>query len=185
MMDRKRTLMAAAALAVVGYQAVRRARESSLAGQVVLIAGASRGLGLLLAREMAAEGCRLAICARDPRSLEAARAGLEAAGAEVLAIPCDVSDPEQVRGLVARTLERFGRIDVLVNVAAIMQVGPVAAMPRDEFERAMEINFWGAYNTVEAVVPGMRERGSGRIVNVASIGGSCRCRQCIRTAAPS
>jgi NAD(P)-dependent dehydrogenase (short-subunit alcohol dehydrogenase family) len=171
MADRKRTVLAAAALALVGYRALRRAREASLAGEVVLIAGASRGLGLLLAREFAAEGCRLAICARDPQSLEAARAGLEADGAEVLAVPCDVSDPEQVRDLVDRTMERFGRIDVLVNVAAIMQVGPVSAMPRGEFERAMEINFWGTYNTVEAVVPGMRARGAGRIVNIASIGG--------------
>ena len=166
-----RKLAAAAALALVGYGALRRMREASLAGQVVLIAGASRGLGLLLAREFAAEGCRLAICARDPQSLDAARAGLVADGAEVLALPCDVADPAQVRELVARTMERYGRIDVLVNVAAIMQVGPVSAMPRDEFERAMGINFWGAYNNIEAVVPQMRERGAGRIVNIASIGG--------------
>lgn len=166
-----RSLLAAAALAGIGYAALRRAREESLRGKVVLLAGASRGLGLLLAHEFAAEGCPLAICGRDPRSLEAARAGLADVGADVLALPCDVTDPARVRELVARATERFGRIDILVNVAAIMQVGPVSTMPRDEFERAMDINFWGSYNTIEAVVPEMRRRGSGRIVNIASIGG--------------
>lgn len=164
-------LLAAAVLAWAGYRALQRMRETDLDGQVVLLAGASRGLGLVLAREFAAEGCRLAICGRDPQSLDGARRELVAAGAEVLAMPCDVADPAQVRALVDATMQRYGRIDVLVNLAAVMQVGPVLAMPRAEFEQAMGVNFWGAYNTIAEVVPVMRRRGGGRIVNIASIGG--------------
>jgi NAD(P)-dependent dehydrogenase (short-subunit alcohol dehydrogenase family) len=164
-------LLAGAALAAAGYAAVQRLREDALVGQVVLIAGASRGLGLVMAHEFAAEGCRLALCARDPESLEKARRELEEAGAEVIALPCDVADPAQVRSMVARVMDHYGCVDVLVNNAAIMQVGPVAAMPRDEFERAMAVNFWGAYNTIAEVAPEMRARGYGRIVNVTSMGG--------------
>src|SRR2546427_3477877 len=103
---------AGAAGAVV---ALRRAFPSfSFSGKVVLVTGGSRGLGLVMARELSREGARLAICARDPAELERARAEL-AVRDGVLAVTCDVSDPAQAASLVAQAVERFGRIDVLIN----------------------------------------------------------------------
>jgi NAD(P)-dependent dehydrogenase (short-subunit alcohol dehydrogenase family) len=164
-------LAAGAAAAYLLVEGVRRAREAELAGQVVLITGGSRGLGLLLAREFAAEGCRLVICARDETELAEAARQLEAGGAEVLALPCDVSDREQVERLVARAVRGFGGVDILVNNAGIIQAGPLEAMTVEDFERAMAINYFGTVYATLAVLPGMRERRAGRIVNITSIGG--------------
>jgi NAD(P)-dependent dehydrogenase (short-subunit alcohol dehydrogenase family) len=164
-------LLAAGAVAYLGWQLLQQLREVDLAGRVVLITGGSRGLGLLMAREFASEGCRLVICARDPQELEAAEQDLSARGAEVLALQCDVADCEQVRQTIARATERFGGIDVLVNNASVIQVGPVATMTVEDFERALAINFWGGVYATFEVLPQMRERRSGRIVNITSIGG--------------
>lgn len=163
---------ATGAASFLALRALQKLREEDFAGQTVLITGGSRGLGLLLAREFAREVCRLVICARDKRELKAARKMLRAEGAEVLAVPCDVADPEQVQQLVDRAHEEFGAIDVLVNNASIIQVGPVEALGTGDFRQAMEANFWGSVHTVFAVLPEMRERRSGRIVNIASIGGA-------------
>ena len=139
--------------------------------KVVLVSGGSRGLGLVLARQLAEQGARLAICARDVEELERASADLARCGDRPLTLPCDIADPEQVRQCVERVTGHFGRVDVLMNVAGVIQVGPLEEMTRKDFENALNINFWGAYNFVEAVLPQMRQRGEGRIVNVSSIGG--------------
>jgi NAD(P)-dependent dehydrogenase (short-subunit alcohol dehydrogenase family) len=159
----------AAALAVPGL--VRRLREEELRGQVALVTGGSRGLGLLLARELAREGCRVAICARDERELERAREALEARGAEALAMRCDVTDRVQVDEFVEAVTRRFGRVDVLVNNAGVIRVGPLPTLTVEDFEEALDILFWGVLNPTLAVLPQMLERKSGRIVNVTSIGG--------------
>jgi NAD(P)-dependent dehydrogenase (short-subunit alcohol dehydrogenase family) len=168
-------VVAGGALALVGarlaWRLVRHLRSEKLAGQVVLITGASRGLGLLLARRFAAAGCRLVICARDERELDRARRDLELRGAEVLARRCDVSDRDQATALVAAAIERFGALDVLVNNAGIVQVGPVESLILEDFGRALGVNFWGPLYLVAAALPHMRVRGHGRIVNVTSIGG--------------
>ncbi|MDQ3426598.1 MAG: SDR family NAD(P)-dependent oxidoreductase [Gemmatimonadota bacterium] len=158
----------------IAFAATRglRARESySLDGRAVLITGGSRGLGLLLAREAAAEGARVAICGRDPNSLERARLALSRIGAEVVAVPCDVADRDSVRHLVRTVQQRLGPLDVLINNAGVIEVGPAEAMSVSDYEEAMATNFWGMlYPTLE-VLPDMRARGSGRIVNITSIGG--------------
>src|SRR5947209_15417545 len=105
----------AAALALAGREVVQRQREADLHGKVVLITGASRGLGFILAREFARQGCILAICGRDERELQEARRDLEGEGGEVLAIPCDVADRAQVEHLVEETTRRLGRVDILIN----------------------------------------------------------------------
>jgi NAD(P)-dependent dehydrogenase (short-subunit alcohol dehydrogenase family) len=149
----------------------RRPAEYDFRGKAVLITGGSRGLGLVLARQLAAQGARLAICARDEEELERAGADLARHGGWPLALPCDIADAADARRLVDRVTDHFGRIDVLVNNAGIIQVGPLEEMTRADFQNALNINFWGAYNFVEAALPQMRQRREGRIVNISSIGG--------------
>ncbi len=155
----------------VARAALERPPEAALHGQVALVTGGSRGLGLAISRELAAQGCRLAICARVETELETARADLEQRGAEVLAVPCDVSDQTQVAAMVEVVTRHYGQIDILVNNAGIIVVAPVADLTHDDFERVMATNFWGTLNPTLAVLPGMRARGAGRIVNITSIGG--------------
>src|SRR5690242_16382218 len=110
------------------------------AGKVVAVTGGSRGLGLVLARDLVRRGARLAICARDGAELERARAELAASGAEVLAATCDVSDAAQAESFIAQVVERFGALDVLINNAGIIQVAPLECMGLHDFRQAMEIN---------------------------------------------
>ena len=142
-----------------------------LRNRVVLITGGSRGLGLALAREMAARGARLAICGRDPESLERARASLVRAGAEVMAIACDVTDRGSVQDLVDQVNRGLGPVDVLINNAGVIEVGPAETMSVADYEEALAINFWGMLYPTLAVLPDMRQRRAGRIVNITSIGG--------------
>ncbi len=167
----KAWLFSVAAAALVLRAAIRRARAADLRGQVVLITGGSRGLGLALARAFAAEGCRLALCARHARDLQQAADDLRARGADVFTRVCDVSDRKQVNALVDAVRERFGRVDVLVNNAGIIHVGPHDAMSLDDYGQAMDVMFWGAVYPTLAVLPDMEARGQGRIVTITSIGG--------------
>jgi NAD(P)-dependent dehydrogenase (short-subunit alcohol dehydrogenase family) len=155
------------------FWAVRQLRLSSysLWEKTVLITGGSRGLGLALAREAAAQGARVAICGRDGSSLERASHSLGLIGAEVLAVPCDVTQPSSVIDLFDQVHQRFGPIDVLINNAGVIEVGPSETMSLDDYEEAMATNFWGMLNPTLAVLPEMRERRAGRIVNITSIGG--------------
>ncbi len=146
-------------------------RGERLTGRVVLVTGGSRGLGLAMARVLGDHGARLVICARDPVELEEARADLEGRGAEVLAVTADVTVAADIERLVARTRERFGGLDVLINNAGIIQVGPLEHLSRQDFERAMAVMFWGPLDLVRAFLPDLRAHGRGRIVNVTSIGG--------------
>lgn len=163
-------LAAFGAAAYLGWRILRERRAGDLAGSVVLITGGSRGLGLLMAREFARHGCRIAICARDARELEHARRDLERRGAEVLALQCDVSLRDRVEDLVHEVSARFGRVDVLVNNASIILVGPIETMTVEDFEHAMAVNFWGSVYATLAVLPQMRARRSGRIVHITSVG---------------
>ncbi len=141
-----------------------------LTGRIALVTGASRGLGFLIARELGRGGCRVAICARDAAELERARAALQRDGVEVLAVPCDVSDRDQVEGLVAQTVAAFGSLDVLVTNAGVIQVGPLAEMRVEDFEDALGVMFWGVVFPTLAALPHLRQS-RGRIVTITSIGG--------------
>jgi NAD(P)-dependent dehydrogenase (short-subunit alcohol dehydrogenase family) len=162
---------AAGAAVWLGSRLLREATWPTLAGRTVLISGGSRGLGLVLAREAAADGGRVAICGRDPAALERARGALRRVGAEVLAIPCDVTDREAVRRMVTEVAHRLGPVDVLVNNAGVIEVGPAETMSVADYEEAMATNFWGMLHPTLEVLPAMRARRSGRIVNITSIGG--------------
>jgi short-subunit dehydrogenase len=149
----------------------RQKRRWYLSGRTVLITGGSRGLGLEMARLLAQEGGRLALVSRDSDELERARIHLNSYHTEVLTIPCDVTDRQQVDAMVSRVVGHFGKIDVLINNAGVIQVGPMETMTLDDYRNAMETHFWGPLYTTLAVLPGMRARREGRIVNISSIGG--------------
>ncbi len=173
-MDRKRigwALVAGIGTAAAGRMLYRRAKALNLEGKVVLITGGSRGLGFVLAQEFAREGARVVICARDVEELKRAKQELEAQGAEVLALRCDVGRKEEVDGMMREALRRMQRIDVLVNNAGVIQVGPLENQTLDDFHEAMDVMFWGVVHPTLAVLPHMRERQAGRIVNITSIGG--------------
>jgi short-subunit dehydrogenase len=155
----------------LGSRLIRERRRISLCGKTALVTGGSRGLGLALARELARQQARVAICARDADELAHAVEILGESGAKVHAFSCDLRDQGQIRSLVRNVQSHFGSIDLLINNAGVISVGPVETMDADDFRDAMDVNFWSAVHTTLAVLPGMLERGEGRIVNVGSIGG--------------
>jgi NAD(P)-dependent dehydrogenase (short-subunit alcohol dehydrogenase family) len=165
------TLAALGAGTYVLKSAFNRLSEYDLRDKTVLITGGSRGLGLVMAREFAHAGSRLVLCARDEQELDQARLDLEKRGAEVMAVTCDITNQHDVRAMIAAIYPRFGAVDVLVNNAGVIQVGPLEVMTHEDFELAMQAHFWGPLNTIMAVLPSMREKRSGRIVNISSIGG--------------
>jgi NAD(P)-dependent dehydrogenase (short-subunit alcohol dehydrogenase family) len=152
-------------------RALRSRHAIDFAGRSVVIFGGSRGLGLVIARELAAEGARLTLAARDEEELGRARADLEARGAAVTTIACDVTEQHQVEAAVARVIAERGGIDVLINDAGIIQVGPFDHMTIADFEQAMATHFWGPLFAILAALPHMRRAGARRIVNISSIGG--------------
>jgi NAD(P)-dependent dehydrogenase (short-subunit alcohol dehydrogenase family) len=170
----KNVAMYAAAGALAGlaaWQYFWGSKQASLRGHVVVITGGSRGLGLQLARDFANLGCRVAICARTGEDLDVAREELESRGTEILAMECDVRSRTEVEQFINAVTARFGRIDVLVNNAGIIQVGPIESMRLEDFEDAMDVMFWGTLYPTWTALPHMLERGRGRIVNITSIGG--------------
>jgi NAD(P)-dependent dehydrogenase (short-subunit alcohol dehydrogenase family) len=166
-------LLAAAGVGVflAARSLVRRSRWMELRGKSVLVTGGSRGLGLLLAREFVQAGARVAICARDQDELDRATTDLTRRGGDVAAIACDVTDREQVEQTLRDVEAHFGGIDVLVNNAGTISVGPMEVMNLGDYEEAMKTHFWGPLHTTLAAFPGMKRRGGGRVVNISSIGG--------------
>jgi NAD(P)-dependent dehydrogenase (short-subunit alcohol dehydrogenase family) len=169
----KSLLMAVAGVATAGIVRglARQRRWFPLAGKVTIVTGGSRGLGLVIARQLVAAGARVAICARTQEDISAAAAELRDLGGDVLGLVCDIRDQAQVQAMVAKVVAAWGRVDALFNVAGVIDVGPLDAMTLDDFHNEMAVNCWGPLHTTLAVLPHMRRRQWGRIVNVASIGG--------------
>jgi NAD(P)-dependent dehydrogenase (short-subunit alcohol dehydrogenase family) len=161
---------AGAAAAAAAVRIARRRPRRAEPGAVALVTGGSRGLGFLLARDLVDRGYRVAICARDVAELAEAATALRAGG-DVLALPCDVADPEQVDRLVTDVVDRFGRLDVLVTNAGVIEVGPLAAMSVDDFATALDVMFWGTLHPTLAALPHLRSGRRGRIIHITSIGG--------------
>jgi len=137
----------------------------------VLITGASQGSGKATALLFARNGYDVALTARQPERLEAVAAQIRALGRRAIAIPTDVGDPEQVQALVAKTLESFGQVDVLVNNAGICLSGAIEQTSLADWHQIMDTNFWGYVHTVQALLPHFLERKTGAIANVGSFGG--------------
>lgn len=168
-----RTIAAGLLLGVAAYYYRDRYMKPrySFAGRVVLITGGSRGLGLVLARHWVRAGARVALLARNLEELERASFDLKGHGGDPLIIQCDLRQPEQIRQSISRVIGTMGAIDILVNNAGIIQVGPLEHMTLEDFEEAMAIHFYAPLVANLQVIPHMRQRGGGRIINIASIGG--------------
>jgi len=168
-----RVVLFAGALLFVAWIIARfiRTARYPLHDKVVLITGGSRGLGLVLARHVCARGGKVALIARDPDELARAKADLAPRGGKVLTIECDLLDTGKIQSAVRQIIDRFGKIDILINNAGIIEVGPVEHMTPEDFERAMRLHFWAPFELISQIVPEMRIWGGGRIVNISSIGG--------------
>ena len=142
-----------------------------LRNKVVLVTGSLRGLGLVMAREFAAAHANVVICARDSEELDRARMELREFGVEVLGVMCDLTKRNQVEGMIEGVTRHFGRIDILVNNADTIAVGPMETMTLRDYEESMALHFWAPPYATLAVLPQMKRRKAGRIVNIASIGG--------------
>ncbi|NER98017.1 MAG: SDR family oxidoreductase [Symploca sp. SIO1B1] len=143
------------------------------AEQVILITGASTGIGAALAQRLATEflGIRLVLAARNQEKLEAVATDCRKAGAEVLVVPTDMAQLEQVQTLAQSALSKFGRVDALVNNAGYGQMGPVELIPPESTKQQFAVNFHGPLTLTQALIPTMRHQGSGRIINISSLGG--------------
>ena len=140
-----------------------------LTGKVAVVTGASSGLGADAARAYAAQGADVALLARRKEKLEAVVAEITATGRRAIAVPCDVSKEDRIKAAVEQVLAHYGKIDILLNDAGVAQPGSVETLTTDEWDRSMNINVRGIFLMSKYIVPGMKERKYGRIVNIASV----------------
>lgn len=167
----KAIILFGTAYVVLSRLAAAKRRCISFAGRTVLITGGSRGLGLELARQFLVEGAHVALMARDADELERALAELRETRPRVMGVECDVTQPDEVAEGVRKVVGECGRLDVLVNNAGVIQVGPLEAMTERDFEESMDVHFRGPLHLMLAAIPHLRRQGGGRIVNIVSIGG--------------
>jgi NAD(P)-dependent dehydrogenase (short-subunit alcohol dehydrogenase family) len=174
-MPRRETRAALTALgAAVGLLVARGMRERhaiDLDGRVVLITGASRGLGLEIARAFAERGAMLALLARNGPELHRAQTDLADRGSRTLLVPADIRNRDEVNTALRRVIAHYGRLDVVVHNAGVITVGPMEHMTLDDYEHAMGVHYWAALYLVQAALPHLRRSRGGRIVTVTSIGG--------------
>ena len=168
-----RVVLPAVTLLLLIWAIVRFIRTACypLRDKVVVITGGSRGLGLVLARYVCARGGNVALIARDPEELARAKTDLAPSGGKTLTIQCDLLDSGQIQFAVRQIIDRFSKIDILINNAGIIEVGPLEHMRPEDFDRAMRLHFWASFELISQIVPEMRIWGGGRIVNISSIGG--------------
>ncbi len=169
-----RTIKFASLVGIVWYAAKnmrRQASPSDLSGKVVLITGGSRGLGLALARELAARGARIAICARNAEHLGKAQQEFTASNYSIFTYQTDVTVPDQVNEMIEQVVRHYGRLDLVVNNAGTMLLGPDQVMSISDYKDVMETNCWSALYTTKAATPYFKKQGAGHIVNICSIGG--------------
>ena len=144
--------------------------DLGLKDKIAFVAAASRGLGRAVAEELAAEGCALVLCSRSEEAIKRTAKEIEqVAGAEVLAVACDVANADEVARLVQSGAERFGRIDILVSNAGGPPAGKFESLSQEQWEAATRLTLFSAIELARHVLPGMKERGWGRILNITSI----------------
>jgi len=143
----------------------------TLRGKVVVVTGASSGLGEATVRHLASQGVRVALGARRTERIDAIARELTAGGAEAIASATDVTNARQVQNLVDSTVQTFGRIDVIVNNAGLMPHSPLERRKIDDWSRMIDVNIKGVLHGIAAVLPYMQEQKSGHIINVSSVAG--------------
>lgn len=142
-----------------------------LKGQHALITGASRGIGLAIARRLGQMGARISICGRDEQSLDAARSQLQKEGIDAFSFAANVADSRQVSALVEAASAKFGHIEILVNNAGIGRFGPANQLSETDWDTVLDTNLKGVFLVSRAVMEGMISRGRGHIVNISSLAG--------------
>lgn len=145
--------------------------EKPLAGKVALITGASRGIGLAIARKLGSLGAKLSVCARNADKLANAASELKNAGVTTVSAVADVSRPSDIEALVRKTKQELGAIDILVNNAGIGYFGPFHQAPEAIWDSVLDTNLKSVFLVSKAVAPEMIERRSGHIINIASLAG--------------
>jgi NAD(P)-dependent dehydrogenase (short-subunit alcohol dehydrogenase family) len=145
--------------------------EKSFDGQVAVVTGGASGIGRSIAEELGRRGAAVAIADLNTVRMEETVASLESIGAPALAVACDVTSDEQMEHLRDAVIDRFGRVDVLCNNAGIAAIGSAWRMEMSDWQRALDVNLLGVVRGVRAFVPAMVERGSGYVVNTASVAG--------------
>lgn len=140
-----------------------------LSGKVAVVTGASSGLGADAARAYAQTGASVALLARRIEKLEQVKAEIESGGAKAIAVACDVADAGSCQNAVEKVLAEFGRIDILLNNAGVAVRGGVDTITDEDWDRAFDINVKGILHMSRYIIPGMKERGYGKIVNIASV----------------
>ena len=143
----------------------------NLAGKRAVVTGGGKGIGAAVARSLAVAGASVLVAARTLSDVEAVAADLRAEGHTVFAQACDVTDPKQIAALAGAASERLGQVDILVNNAGIAHSAPLKAITLEVWNRIFAVNVTGTFLCTQAFLPGMVERGWGRVVNVASIAG--------------
>lgn len=146
--------------------------EMGLKGKVALVTGGSDGIGKAAAWSMAAEGAAVVICARRPDVLESAAAEIrDATGAEVMGVPADVTDPDQIKRLFDRIIAMHGRIDILVNNAGTSAAGYFEEVTDEVWQADLDLKLFGAIRCSRTAIPHMKAQGWGRIINITTPGG--------------
>jgi gluconate 5-dehydrogenase len=142
-----------------------------LEGKVAIVTGGSRGLGRIMAEGLAEAGAKVVVCARKLEACEASAEALRSTGAKCLALGCDVTDPGDVRALIERTVDDFGRVDVLVNNAGYAWEAPLEEVTLEEWSRTFSVNATGTFLCSQEAGRRMIDQGSGKIVNILSVAG--------------
>lgn len=145
--------------------------SQNIKGKVVVITGASSGLGEATARLLSSEGATVVLAARRADRIEALANELKSQGGEALAVTTDVTDRQQVKALVDKAVETYGRIDVMLNNAGLMPLAPLEKLKTDEWDQMIDVNIKGVLNGIAAALPYMKEQKSGHFINVSSVYG--------------
>jgi len=145
--------------------------SGNIEGKVVVITGASSGLGEITARHLASMGATVVLGARRRNRLDATVKEIQAAGGKALSVTVDVTNRAEVESLVQKAIDTYGKIDVLVSNAGIMPIAPLALLKVDEWDRMIDINIKGVLYGVAAALPHMLEQKSGHFINIASVFG--------------
>lgn len=145
--------------------------SQNIAGKVVVITGASSGLGKATARLLSAEKAAVVLAARRADRIESSAEELTSDGGKAIAVQTDVTDLQQVKELVDKAVETFGRVDVMLNNAGLMPLAPLEMLKTDEWDQMIDVNLKGVLNGIAAALPHMKEQKSGHFINVSSVYG--------------